>query len=382
MNRVEPLSEKATKLLIELVKRSSVTPEDGGCQTMISERLSRSGFRCEALNFGAVSNLWARRGNASPLLCFAGHTDVVPPGDLEQWNSDPFSPVVRDGYLFGRGAADMKSGVAAMIVAVEDFVRQNPDFNGSLALLLTSDEEGDAIDGTKKVVDTLSARGDVIDWCVIGEPSSSERVGDVIRIGRRGSLTGDIQVHGVQGHVAYPEQIRNPITSFAPALSDLCERHWDDGDDHFPPTSLQVVNVSSGIGATNVTPPNLRAQFNFRFSPRWTDQTLQSEVESIIERHQVDASIDWTLQGQPFLTPPGKLIDTTAAVIQEVAGMETRQSTGGGTSDGRFIAPAGAEVVELGPVNATIHKIDECVRLTDVDTLVRMYGEIARRLLA
>ena len=368
--------------MIELVKRRSVTPDDAGCQALISERLARSGFHCDTLNFGSVSNLWARIGNAAPLLCFAGHTDVVPPGDLDRWESDPFVPDVRDGFLFGRGAADMKSGVAAMVIAAEAFVRQNPAFDGSLALLLTSDEEGEAVDGTRKVVNTLMARGETIDWCVIGEPSSSERVGDVIRVGRRGSLTGEITVHGVQGHVAYPEQISNPIASFAPALSELCERQWDDGDDNFPPTTLQVVNVSSGIGATNVTPPALHAQFNFRFCPRWTDQTLRAEVEAIINRHKVNARIDWTLQGQPFLTLPGQLIDTTAAVIQDITGAEARQSTGGGTSDGRFIAPAGAEVVELGPVNATIHKVNECVRLNEVDELVRMYGEIARRLLA
>ncbi|MDH3441642.1 MAG: succinyl-diaminopimelate desuccinylase [Gammaproteobacteria bacterium] len=376
-----PLLDEATELLAELVKLPSITPDDAGCQALIAERLALAGFECESMRFGDVSNLWARFGAGSPLLCFAGHTDVVPPGRLDQWDSDPFVPDIRDGFLFGRGAADMKSGVTAMLIAAEQFVRQTPRFDGSLAILLTSDEEGDAIDGTIKVVDTLTARGDHIDWCVIGEPSSREKAGDVIRIGRRGSLTGNIVVHGIQGHVAYSDQVDNPIKSFAPALAELCERHWDNGDDNFPPTSLQVVNIESGLGVANVTPPQLRAQMNFRFSPAWSELTLQSEVAAILDRHSVDADIDWHLQGQPFLTPPGRLIDTTVAVIRDVADIDTRLSTGGGTSDGRFIAPTGAEVVELGPANQTIHKVNECIRLTDLGVLIRMYREIAERLL-
>lgn len=377
-----PPSDEAIELLIELVKMPSVTPADAGCQALISKRLTASGFVCEQMNFGAVKNLWARFGGGSPTLCFAGHTDVVPPGNLDAWDSNPFVPVIRDGFLFGRGAADMKSGVAAMVIAAQEFVRENPQFDGSLAILLTSDEEGDAVDGTRKVVDALSSRGDLIDWCVIGEPSSSKQVGDVVRIGRRGSLTGNLVVHGVQGHVAYPDQILNPINSFAPALAELCSRQWDDGDENFPATSLQVVDIASGIGVTNVTPPDLRARFNFRFSTAWTPAALQSEVAAILDKHAVDASLDWQLQGQPFLTAAGKLIDTTVSAIQQLTGITTILSTGGGTSDGRFIAPTGAEVVELGPVNETIHQVNECVRVADVDTLVRLYGKIARRLLA
>lgn len=376
-----PFLDEATALLADLVKLPSVTPEDAGCQALISERLALAGFRCETMLFGEVSNLWARYGTGAPLLCFAGHTDVVPPGNREQWDSDPFVPDIRDGFLFGRGAADMKSGVAAMVVAAEQFVRQHPRFDGSLALLLTSDEEGDAVDGTTKVIDTLTARGDTIDWCVIGEPSSREKPGDVVRIGRRGSLTGNMVVHGIQGHVAYADQVVNPITSFAPVLAELCERHWDDGDDNFPPTSLQIVNLESGLGVANVTPPQLRAQMNFRYSPAWSEVTLQSEVASILTRHSLEAEIHWQLQGRPFLTPPGRLIDTTVAVIRDVAEIDARLSTGGGTSDGRFIAPTGAEVVELGPANQTIHKVNECVRLTDIGVLVRMYRDIAERLL-
>lgn len=375
-------ADTALQLLLELMEIPSVTPEDGGCQSVIGNRLAASGFDIESMNFGDVSNLWARYGSESPVLCFAGHTDVVPPGPDEQWESNPFVPEVREGFLYGRGAADMKSGVAAMVVAAETFVRQYPDFAGSLALLLTSDEEGDAVDGTKRVVEALSERHEKIAWCVIGEPSSSTTTGDVIRIGRRGSLTGNICVRGIQGHVAYPEQVSNPITTFAPALHELCDRQWDNGDENFPPTSLQVTNLQSGIGVANVTPPEIYAQFNFRFSPAWSEQALRTEVASIMEKHAVVAEIDWQLQGQPFLTPPGHLIDTATTVIREITGTEPRLSTGGGTSDGRFIAPTGAEVIELGPVNATIHKANERVRLTDLDVLVRMYGEITRRLLA
>ena len=375
-------SDDTIQLLIDLMRRPSVTPDDRGCQALISERLIRTGFQCEAMNLGSVSNLWARYGDQAPVLCFAGHTDVVPPGDLEQWRSDPFEPEIHDDYIYGRGAADMKSGVAAMVVAAESFVQLHPNFNGSISLLLTSDEEGEAVDGTRHVVDRLISRGDAIDWCIIGEPSSSIALGDVIRIGRRGSLTGDIVVRGVQGHVAYPEQVENPVTAFAPVLQVLCERQWDKGDDHFPPTSFQVVILKSGIGASNVTPPDLRARFNFRFSPVWSANDLRAEVESIVASQDIDATIEWTLQGQPFLTPPGTLIDAATEVIRDLAGIETRQSTGGGTSDGRFIAPTGAAVVELGPVNETIHKIDERVRIVDVERLARMYAEIARRLLA
>jgi len=379
---MKPLSDDAIDLLVELVSKPSITPDDAGCQALISQRLLTSGFDCEFMDFGAVTNLWARYGTEPPVLCFAGHTDVVPPGNIDQWASDPFTAEIRDGFLFGRGAADMKSGVAALVVAAETFVRTNPTFPGSLALLLTSDEEGDAIDGTDRVIQELTQRGEHINWCVIGEPSSSEQVGDIVRIGRRGSLTGNIVVRGIQGHVAYPEQVVNPITSFAPALADLCERHWDDGTEQFPPTSLQVVNIKSGIGAANVTPPVLEAQFNFRYSPATTATTIQREVESILKRHLVNAEVHWQLQGKPFLTPSGPLIDATISTIRSVTGLETSLSTGGGTSDGRFIAPTGTEVVELGPVNKTIHKTNENVRLADMEDLTRMYLEIAQRLLS
>lgn len=366
----------------ELIRRPSVTPDDAGCQALIAERLQMAGFHCEKMPFGDVSNLWARRGDKGPVLCFAGHTDVVPPGALEDWSSAPFEPVTKDGVLYGRGAADMKSGLAAMIVALENFVARHPDHYGSLAMLITSDEEGRARDGTLKVIETLMARKEHIDWCVIGEPSSQDQLGDIVRIGRRGSLSGMLNVHGVQGHVAYPQLADNPITRFAPALAELCDTEWDQGNAFFPPTSFQFVNIKADAGAPNVTPAELSARFNFRYSTEWDHEGLQQRTSEILDRHRLQYTLDWHLSGKPFLTQPGKLIDAVSLAVRESTGSDPELSTGGGTSDGRFISPAGADVVELGPVNASIHKIDEHVRVDDVKALTGMYERIMQELLA
>jgi len=368
-------------LLCELLERASITPADAGCQALLAGRLAGAGFRCESLPFGEVSNLWARRGTQGPLLCFAGHSDVVPAGDRAQWHADPFTPVLRDGKLFARGAADMKSGLAAMVVALEAFVAAHPDHRGSLAMLITSDEEGPARDGTLRVMDTLTARGEAIDWCVLGEPSSCKRLGDTIRIGRRGSLSGLLTVRGVQGHVAYPQLADNPIRRFAPLLDELHSTVWDDGNDHFPPTSFQVVRLASDAGAPNVTPATLEARFNFRYSTAWTYRALEERVEGMIRAHGLDHELRWHLSGEPFLTRPGRLTEAVTAAVHETTGLEAALSTGGGTSDGRFIAPAGADVIELGPVNESIHKVDEHVRLADVPLLTTLYRRIAERLL-
>lgn len=369
------------ELLCDLISRPSITPDDAGCQQLLIERLSALGFECETLIFGTVTNLWARRGKASPVLCFAGHTDVVPPGDEAKWSSAPFTPTLNDGYLYGRGSADMKSGLAAMVVAIEQFLAANPDPVGSLAMLITSDEEGRAREGTLKVVETLAARDEHIDWCVLGEPSSQETLGDVVRIGRRGSLSGILTVNGIQGHVAYPQTTDNPIRRFAPILAQLHEIEWDEGNEHFPPTSFQVVDVHSGAGATNVTPAQLTARFNLRYSTEWSYDTLQERIQQIFDEHDIDYELQWHLSGEPFLTQPGKLIDAVSQAVTELSGSAPELSTGGGTSDGRFISPAGAEVVELGPVNASIHKIDERVRVDDVIKLTAMYRRIMELLL-
>lgn len=369
------------ELLCDLISRPSITPDDAGCQQLLIERLSALGFECETLIFGTVTNLWARRGKASPVLCFAGHTDVVPPGDEAKWSSAPFTPTLNDGYLYGRGSADMKSGLAAMVVAIEQFLAANPDPTGSLAMLITSDEEGRAREGTLKVVETLAARDEHIDWCVLGEPSSQETLGDVVRIGRRGSLSGILTVNGIQGHVAYPQTVDNPIRRFAPILAQLHEIVWDEGNEHFPPTSFQVVDVHSGAGAANVTPAQLTARFNLRYSTQWNDETLKERVQQIFDEHDIDYELQWHLSGEPFLTQPGRLIDAVSQAVTELSGSAPELSTGGGTSDGRFISPAGAEVVELGPVNASIHKIDERVRVDDVIKLTAMYRRIMELLL-
>ncbi len=375
------LSEPEIALMCDLIRRPSVTPDDAGCQEVLARRLAQLGFVNETMQFNDVTNLWSRRGDASPLLCFAGHTDVVPPGDEQLWNSAPFEPTLKDGCIYGRGSADMKSGLAAMIVAIERFVAAHPEHDGSIAMLITSDEEGRARDGTLKVVERLTERGERIDWCVLGEPSSESALGDIVRIGRRGSLSGILTVRGVQGHVAYPQLADNPIRRFAPVLDELHRIEWDQGNDYFPPTSFQVVDVRAGIGAPNVTPGELTARFNFRYSTEWTHETLKARVERVFESHEIDYELNWHLSGEPFLTQPGRLIDAVSTAVAERTGRNPELSTGGGTSDGRFISPAGVDVVELGPVNASIHKVDEHVRADDVLELTRMYQRIIELLL-
>jgi succinyl-diaminopimelate desuccinylase len=369
-------------LLCDLIRRRSVTPDDAGCQDLLRERLEAVGFACETLQFNDVTNLWARRGTDGPVLCLAGHTDVVPPGNEAEWDSEPFEPTFRDGMLYARGSADMKSGLAAMIVAVENFIDAHPEHAGSIAFLVTSDEEGRARDGTLKVMEALAERQEKIDWCVLGEPSSEHELGDVIRVGRRGSLSGMLRVGGVQGHVAYPQLADNPIRRFAPVLAELHEIRWDEGNEYFPPTSFQVVDVRAGVGAPNVTPGELTARFNFRYSTEWTHESLKEKVQSVFDAHDIDYELDWHLSGKPFLTAPGRLVDTVQQAVTETVGGTPELSTGGGTSDGRFISPAGVDVVELGPVNASIHKVNEHVRVDDVIALTAMYRRILELLLA
>ncbi len=376
-DREEPVID----LLCDLIRRRSITPEDAGCQALMAERLQRLGFTCETMLFNDVTNLWARRGDSPPILCFAGHTDVVPPGDEQDWQTDPFEPTFKGGEIYGRGSADMKSGLAAMIVAVEEFLGEHPDHAGSIAFLITSDEEGRARDGTLKVVQALAERGEHIDWCVLGEPSSQDRLGDLVRVGRRGSLSGMLTVRGVQGHVAYPQLADNPIRRFAPVLAELHDTVWDDGNDFFPPTSFQVVDVRAGIGAPNVTPGELTARFNFRYSTEWTHESLREKVHSLFDAHDIKYELEWHLSGEPFLTQPGKLINAVHQAVTEYTGAAPELSTGGGTSDGRFISPAGADVVELGPINASIHKVDEHVKIADVVALTGMYRRIMELML-
>lgn len=375
------MSADVLSLAEALIRRRSVTPEDSGCLDLIGERLAALGFDLERIDRGAVSNLWARRGNMSPLLCFAGHTDVVPSGPPSAWQSDPFEPVVRDGMLFGRGAADMKSSIAAFVVAIERFVGAQPEHAGSIALLLTSDEEGDAEDGTVRVIETLQARGERIDFCLVGEPTCVEHLGDTIKNGRRGSLSGRLTIHGRQGHVAYPQLARNPVHLAAPALVELAQTRWDDGNDYFPPTTFQISNIHAGTGAGNVIPGHLELQFNFRFATASTSQALQDRVHEILDRHELEYQLIWTLVGKPFLTPRGKLVTELTGAINEVTGEVPQLSTSGGTSDGRFIAEICGELAEFGPLNATIHKIDECVAVADLDLLARCYQGVLERLL-
>jgi len=370
------------ELTEQLIARASVTPTDGGCQELMAERLARAGFAVERLRYGNVDNFWARRGSGGPVLCFAGHTDVVPTGPLEEWHSDPFKPTIRDGMLYGRGAADMKSGLAAMITATEEFVGAHPQHRGALAFLITSDEEGPSVDGTRRVVETLRERGERIDWCVVGEPSSESRVGDTIKIGRRGSLSGRLTVHGVQGHIAYPQLAENPVHAFAPALAELASREWDQGNEHFQPTSFQVSNLTAGTGAPNVIPGELKARFNLRYSPVQTLDQLKATVEQILTRNGVRFTLEWYLSGEPFYTPPGALSNAASVAVRTITGTQPTFSTGGGTSDGRFIAPLGAQVVEIGVVNASIHKINESVRIEDIDSLHAIYVSLLRNLLA
>jgi succinyl-diaminopimelate desuccinylase len=368
-------------LLEQLIRCRSVTPDDAGCQDILGARLSALDFKCETMQFGDVTNLYARRGDKGPVLCFAGHTDVVPPGPEEEWSSDPFEPNIRDGAIFARGAADMKGGLAAMIVALEEFVAEHSEHRGSLAVLITSDEEGRARDGTLKVVEALQARGEKIEWCVLGEPSSEQTLGDIVRVGRRGSLSGMLTVNGVQGHVAYPHLADNPIRKFAPVLAELHEVEWDQGNEFFPPTSFQVVDIQAGIGFPNVTPGELTARFNFRYSTVWTHDSLKGRVQQIFDAHDIDYDLNWHLSGEPFLTEQGDLTSAVSRAVQAHTGRAPELSTGGGTSDGRFISPAGTDVVELGPVNASIHKIDEHVLIDDVVTLSSMYRRICEELL-
>ena len=368
-------------LLNDLISRPSVTPDDAGCQPLIAQRLERAGFTCEHLRYGEVDNLWATHGEGGPVLVLLGHTDVVPPGPREAWTSDPFKPEIRDGVLYGRGAADMKSGVAAFVVAAERFVAANPDHKGTLALLLTSDEEGDAIDGVRRVADTFRERGQRIDWCITGEPSSQEKLGDLMRVGRRGSLTGHLTVRGIQGHVAYPEKARNPIHQAAAALAELAARKWDDGYETFPPTSLQISDLHAGEGADNVIPGELKATFNLRYNPNWNAERLEAEVESLFAGHGLDHSLRWHRSGEPFFTPEGPLRQAAREVLTRFAGAPPEESTGGGTSDARFIAPLGAHCIEIGPVNASIHKVDENIRVADLEALPDLYQQLIEQLL-
>jgi succinyl-diaminopimelate desuccinylase len=371
------------ELTCDLIRRRSVTPEDAGCLRLLGGRLQQAGFHVEHLRYGEVDNLWATHGMDGPTLAFLGHTDVVPSGPEAAWQSPPFEPTIRDGHLYGRGAADMKGSVAAMVVALEQFVGMHPGHRGRIGLLLTSDEEGPTnLDGVRKVVEHFRAVGERIDWCVVGEPSSKEKLGDLIRVGRRGSLSGKLTVRGVQGHVAYPEKALNPIHAFAPALTELAAERWDEGNSDFPPTSFQVSNLNAGTGANNVIPGELKALVNFRYCKASRAENLRARTEAILQRHGLDFVLDWNLSGEPFLTPPGGVLrETVVAVCRDICGIDPEQSTGGGTSDGRFIAPMGTEVVELGPNNATIHKVDECVAVDELEKLPSLYRAICERLL-
>ena len=365
-----------------LIACPSVTPDEGGCMAIVEERLRRIGFTAEYVNRGGVTNLWARRGSSRPLFCFAGHVDVVPPGPADAWTSPPFAPTRRDGILFGRGAADMKGSIAAFVTAAEAFVAEHPNHAGSIAVLLTSDEEGDAIDGTVAVVDALRQRGEAMDYCLVGEPTSVSRLGDTLKNGRRGSLSGKLTVKGVQGHIAYPHLARNPIHLAAPAIAELAATAWDDGNAHFPPTTWQISNIHGGTGATNVIPGHVDILFNFRFSTASTPEQLQARVHAVLDRHGLDYELAWTLGAKPFLTGGGELVDATRRAIRDELGTETELSTSGGTSDGRFLAEICPQVIELGPVNASIHKIDECVEIAALAQLSAIYRRILEQLLS
>jgi succinyl-diaminopimelate desuccinylase len=374
-------AQGALELAKELIARKSVTPEDGGCQEVIAKRLTRAGFKCEPLKFGEVTNLWARRGSAHPVVCFAGHTDVVPTGPLAEWHSDPFVPTIRDGKLYGRGAADMKSSIAAFVVAAEMFVQERPNHSGSLALLLTSDEEGPALDGTVRVVEKLKSRNELIDYCIVGEPTSVDWLGDMLKNGRRGSLSAKLVVRGIQGHVAYPHLVKNPVHLLAPALAELAKTQWDKGNESFPPTSFQVSNIHAGTGAANVVPGSVEVDFNFRFSTESTDASLKQRVEAILKKHGLEYSVDWILGAKPFLSKNGRLAKTVQEVGKKHTGRAAELSTTGGTSDARFIIDICPEVIELGPVNASIHKLNEHIELSQLEMLPRIYLDTLRALL-
>ncbi len=375
------MSDASVDLAIELLSIDSVTPDDKGCQQLISSRLQPLGFDCEFMQFGEVTNLWARRGTAAPVLAFAGHTDVVPTGPLDAWHSEPFTPTIRDEHLYARGAADMKSSIACMVVACERFIAAHPDHKGSIAFLITSDEEGPAVDGTVKVIQALEQRGEKIDWALVGEPSSRDTVGDVVKNGRRGSLGATLKVRGVQGHVAYPHLARNPVHQAAPVLAELAANEWDQGNEFFPQTTFQISNIRAGTGATNVIPGEVTVEFNLRFSTCLSEQDIRDKVESILDAHDLDYQIEWNLSGNPFLTPSGELVAAAQRAIREVTGIDTELSTAGGTSDGRFIAPTGAQVLELGPVNESIHKINENIRVDEIPRLTDIYLHMLQTLL-
>ena len=377
-----PTNSATLDLSLDLISRQSVTPTDAGCQQLMIERLQAIGFTVQPLRFGDVDNFWAVHGDEGPILCFAGHTDVVPTGPVEHWQHHPFQPCIEDGMLYGRGAADMKGSLAAMITACERFISTNPQHSGRIAYLITSDEEGIAINGTVKVMEWLADHNEKIDWCIVGEPSSTKAVGDVIKNGRRGSLGCLLTVKGIQGHVAYPHLALNPIHAAAPALAAMAAEQWDQGNEFFPATSFQISNINGGTGATNVIPGELQVVFNFRFSTELTEQDLRQRTAAILDKHGLEYTLEWNLSGQPFLTSEGALINATVAAIQEVTGLNTELSTAGGTSDGRFIAPTGSQLVELGPVNATIHKVNECVHAEDLDTLSNIYESILNKLMA
>ena len=374
-------SSATLDLSLQLLRQPSVTPVDHNCQNLMAERLEKIGFKIETMRFDDVDNLWARKGTEAPVFCFAGHTDVVPTGNLDAWNTDPFVPEIRDGKLYGRGSADMKTALAAMVVASERFVAKHPDHKGSIAFLITSDEEGPSINGTVKVVETLEARQEKMTWCLVGEPSSTHKLGDIIKNGRRGSLNGVLTVKGKQGHVAYPHLAINPIHTASKVIAELCETVWDHGNEYFPATSFQISNIQAGTGATNVVPGNMTVTFNFRYSTEVTADQLKTRVLEILDQHQVDYEIEWTLSGLPFLTPVGELVNAARQAIRNVTGVETKLSTSGGTSDGRFIAPTGAQVLELGVLNATIHQINEHVDVADLEPLAEIYEQILERLL-
>ncbi|RKG34522.1 succinyl-diaminopimelate desuccinylase [Acinetobacter tianfuensis] len=375
-------SSATLDLSLELLRQPSVTPVDHTCQPIMAERLAKAGFNIENMRFEDVDNLWARRGTESPVFCFAGHTDVVPTGSLDAWGSDPFQPEIRDGKLYGRGSADMKTALAAMVIASERFVEKHPCHKGSIAFLITSDEEGPSINGTVKVVETLEARNEKITWCLVGEPSSTNKLGDIIKNGRRGSLNAKLTVKGKQGHVAYPHLAVNPIHTASKAIAELCETVWDNGNEYFPATSFQISNINSGTGATNVVPGTMTTLFNFRYSTEVTAEELKARTLEILDRHNVEYDIEWTLSGLPFLTPVGELVNAAKTAILNITGVETQLSTSGGTSDGRFIAPTGAQVLELGVLNATIHQVNEHVNVDDLEPLSEIYEQILENLLA
>ena len=365
----------------QLIARRSATPDDAGCIDILAAILEALDFKCERISMNGVDNLWARRGAQAPLVCFAGHTDVVPAGPLDHWTSDPFTPGIRDGVLYGRGAADMKSSLAAFVAAIAGFVREHPDYPGSIAVLFTSDEEGPAVDGTVRVVEALARRGEKLDYCVVGEPTSVNKLGDMIKNGRRGSLSADLVVKGIQGHVAYPHLARNPVHEIAAAIAEMAQTEWDRGNEYFPPTTWQISNINAGTGANNVIPGTAHIKFNFRFSTASTVESLETRVIGILDKHGVPYDIEWRYEGRPFLTKKGNLVDAVARAIKKVTGIDTELSTSGGTSDGRFIADICPQVVEFGPTNATIHKINECIRVEEVETLPKIYRQILVNLL-